>query len=319
MRRRHVLELAAYGAAYVALPGPARAQNATLEKIRVAAPPSDALTPLYYGLQTGAFRRAGIDLEIVLTSSGGAAVTAMTAGTYEVANTSLIAAFAAHSRGIPIVLVAPQVVYTPQNPFMLLQMAADSTYKTGADLNGKTIAVISLNAIDQLGVIEWVDKHGGDSKTLKFVEVPPSVAADAIAQHRVAAGMMFEPFLDASIAAGTTKTLADAFGAIGGTFMFAGYVSRSDWAGDHPDLVRKFLRVTEDMSAYSNTHPADTAAIMADVTKIPLSEMLKIKRVANATVLDPKMVQPLIDAAARDHIIPQSFPAADLFWNERRK
>jgi NitT/TauT family transport system substrate-binding protein len=319
MLRRHVLGLAAYSAAGIGLPRPARAQTPTLEKIRVAAPPSDALTPLYYGLQTGAFRRAGIDLEMVLTASGGAAVTAVTAGTYEVANTSLIAAFSAHSRGIPITIVAPQVVYTAASPFMLLQTGATSPYKTGADLNGKTISVISLNAIDQLGVMAWVDKHGGDSKTLKFVEVPPSVAADAIAQHRVDAGMMFEPFLDSSISAGTTRTLADAFGAIDRTFMFAGYVGRTDWANEHPDLLRNFLRVIEELSAYTNAHANETAAMMADVTNIPLPVMQKIRRAVNATTLDPKLVQPLIDASARYHLIPQSFPATEIVWNDRKK
>jgi NitT/TauT family transport system substrate-binding protein len=226
---------------------------------------------------------------------------------------------AAHTRGIPIVLVAPQAVYTAENPFSLLQVAPDSTFKTGADLNGKTISVFGINDINQLSTSAWVDKHGGDSRTLKFIEIPPSLTADAIAQHRIDAGELLEPALDASIAAGTTKTLADAYGAIARTFMFGAYVARSDWADDHPDLTRRFLRVTIEMSRYTNAHPAETAEMMAEITKIPLPILQKMKRVVCATSFEPRMVQPLIDAAAHYHQIPQGFPATDFFWNDRRR
>ena len=316
MRRRHLIGLAAGSVASTALPSRTRAQG-TLETIHLAAPLSDALTPLYYGLHIGAFQRAGIDLEMVPTVSGTVATTAVVAGTYEIANTSLLAAMAAHTRGVPIVLVAPQAVYTAANPFTLLQIAPDSTFKTGADLNGKTISVFGINDINQLTTSAWVDKHGGDSKTLKFIEIPPSLTPEAIAQHRVDAGELLEPTLDASLAAGTTKTLADAFGAIARTFMFGAYVARRDWADAHADLARRFLRVTIEMSAYTNAHPAETAEMMAELTKIPLPIMQKMKRVVCATSLDPRMVQPLIDAAAHYHQIPQAFPAADFFWNDR--
>ena len=135
---------------------------------------------------------------MVPTTSGTAATTAVIAGTYEAANTSLLAAMAAHTRGIPIVLIAPQAVYTAENPFSLLQVAPDSTFKTGADLNGKTISVLGINDINQLSTSAWVDKNGGDSKTLKFVEIPPGLTADAIAGHRVEAGELLEPLLAAS-------------------------------------------------------------------------------------------------------------------------
>jgi NitT/TauT family transport system substrate-binding protein len=196
----------------------------------------------------------------------------------------------------------------------MLQVAADSPYKSGADLNGKIMATAALNDLSQLSISAWVDKNGGDSKTLKFVEIPNTATDEALVQHRIAAANLLEPLLDASIAAGHTKTIGDPNGAISPKFMFAAYVGRADWAKEHSDLLRRFVRVAGQAATYTNAHTAETASMMSEITKIPLPIMQRMKRVACATTLDSRMVQPLIDAAVKYKTIAQAFPAKDLFF-----
>lgn len=318
MRRGDLIKLAAASGAYVAAPSVVRAQGA-LETLHLAAIPSDALTPLYYGIKNNYFQQVGIDLQIMPAASGTAATTAVIAGTYELANTSLVPAFEAHTRGIPILIVAPQAMYSPEVPFSLLQIAADSPYKAGADLNGRICACGALNDISQLVTRGWVDKTGGDSRTLKFVEIPSSATDAALVQHRVAAGILLEPLLDESIAAGHTKTIGDAFGAIAHSYMTSAYVGRSDWAAAHPDLLRRFVRAANQAAVYTNVHPTETAAMMSEITKIPLPIMQKMKRVVCGTSFDPQLIQPLIDAAAKYKQIPAAFPAKDMYFTDALK
>ena len=314
LRRDVLVQFSAAASVFATSVRPAGAAG-TLEKVRLTAIPSDALTPLYYALQTGAFRRAGIDLEITPAMTGTAATTAVIAGAYDIANSSLIPVMAAHLKGIAITIVAPQAVYTAENPFALLQVAPDATFKTGNDLNGKIVAVSALNDSSQLSISAWVEKNGGDAASLKFVEVPTVATDEAIAQHRVAAGLLLEPMLDSSLLAGRTKTLGDAYGAIARTFMFAAYVGRPDWAKNNADLLRRFVLVAGQAAAYTNTHPADTASMMSDITKIPLPVMQRMKRVVCATSLDARLVQPVIDTAAKFKQIGRSFPAKELFFS----
>lgn len=313
MRRLSLIQLASLSAASVVLPRRVNAQS-TPEKIRLIAIPSDALTPLYYGLKNDLYLKAGIDLEIITASSGSAAATAVIAGSYEIANSSLLPIMTAHLRDIPITIVCPQAVYTPENPFTLLQIPADSSAKSGADLNGKTVAVSALNDSAQLSISAWVDAHGGDATTLKFVEIPAAATDEALAQHRVAAGLILEPQLDMALAAGKTKTLGDAYGAIGKKFMFAAYVGRIDWAMQHPDLLKRFVTVTAQAATYTNAHPMQTAGMMSEITKVPLPIMQHMKRVVCATSLDPSLVQPLIDAAVKYHQISRAFPAKEILF-----
>jgi NitT/TauT family transport system substrate-binding protein len=311
MRRRETLGLLT-GAALA--PSYAGAQG-TLEKIRMVAPPAEDLTNLYYAIKTGMFAREGIEVEMIPASSGAAATTAVLTGTYEVARTSLLVVLAAHLRNIPVVIVAPSIVNTARNPFAELQIAVDAPYKTGADFNGKTMAVPTLGDINALATKAWVDKNGGDWRSVKFVEIPNVAIAAAIAEHRVAGAILQSPQLDASVAAGTTKTLADAYSAIAPVFMGAAYVARGDWAAQHAETLRRFVRVLAEAAGYVNTHPAETAPLVAELTKIEIANTAKMHRTLNGTTLDAALVQPVIDAAAKYELIARTFPARELFWD----
>jgi NitT/TauT family transport system substrate-binding protein len=313
MQRRAVIT--GLGAAAAALLAPARARSqAALERIQVAAAPAEDLTNLYYAIKTGAFARAGIEVLMVPASSGAAATTAVITGTYEAARTSLIVLLSAHLRGIPVAIVAPSIVNRAQNPFALLQVAADTPYKTGTDLNGKTVGTPSLGDINSLATRSWVDKNGGDSATLKFVEIPLAAMEAALVEKRIAAGMMGSPHLDASLAAGTTRTIGNAYGAIAPLFMGAAYVARTEWANQHAEALRRFVRTLATATAYVNGHGAETAPLVSELTKITVANVATMHRTLNGTTLDPALVQPVIDAAAKYGLIARGFPARELFW-----
>jgi N-methylhydantoinase A len=312
MRRSQALAgLALASAAAFAAPRRALAQ-AALPKIQLAGPPTEDLTSLFYAIKNGLFVKEGFELELVATSSGTAATAAVVAGSYQLAKTSTLPVFNAHNRGIPIAIVAPELVYNAKSIYALLQIPVDSTVKTGADLNGKTIGVPALNDLNQLATRAWVDKNGGDWRSLKFVEVPNSVVEAALQQHRIDAGMMQSPQLDASIAAKTTRTLGDGYGAIAPTFYIGGFIARSDWAAANADIVRKFNRVMAQASGYVNTHPAETLGLMSELTGITIAPGEKIHRSQLGTVMDEALLQPVIDAAAKYEVIAHGFPAKEL-------
>ena len=64
-------------------------------------------------------------------------------------------------------------------------VAANPTVKSGKDLNGKTIGTPGLNTLGEYGVRAWVDANGGDSTTLRFVELPFPVMPAALARRAV--------------------------------------------------------------------------------------------------------------------------------------
>ena len=283
-----------------------------LVTIHVAGTVDDAKTPLYYAIKTGMYRKAGLDVQIVVTSSGSAATTAVITGASEMGTGSLLSVATAYLRGIPIVVAANAALADSTILNSGILIAADSPLKTGADMNGKTVGVPALNDVNTLYTSLWVDNHGGDSKTLKFVEVPNVVTAEALAGHRIDMAVMQQPQLTAAVESGKARVLAPAVIATN-PYVFSTYFVNKDWAAKHPDAVRTFARVSYAAAAYTNTHHDATAAMMAEITKIPLAIFDKMPRYRAATSSDPTLMQPLINAAASYKQLPREFPAKELF------
>ncbi len=294
-------------------PSIVRAQ--TLEKVRLAGVGTDDLTPVFYAIKNGLYQKAGLDVEVVRTSSGTAATQAVISGAYEMGKGSLIASLVAHLKGLPLTIIGNGALWDPKSPFSMMVVAADSTVKTGADLNGKILSSAALNDLNQLAMSAWIDKTGGDSKSLKWIELPNSAAGAALAEHRVVATCLNEPQLSAALETGKVRILAPCYSAIGDHFAFTVYFAQPEWAAKHADAIKKWVRVTYDAAAYTNEHHAETAAMMADVTKIPLSIIEKMARVNGSTSSDPALIQPCINMAAKYNNIAHAFPAKDLYFN----
>ncbi len=312
LKRRQLLRAAAL--APLALWSASRPASAA-EALQIAGVPSEDMTDCYYAVKTGMFARSGLDVSLIATSSGAAATAAVVSGTYPIGKSSLLALMNAHLKGIPLVAIAPAILNEPQNARSLLQIAPDSPYKTGADLNGKTIGVPALGDATSVAIRAWVDKTGGDWRSLKFVEFPNAALEAAIVAHRVDAAILQTPQLDISLEAGTTKTLSYANEAIAPRFILAGYVALADWAQHHADEVRTFASTLASATTYVNTHRPETAPVVAEFTKATLANVAKMHRTTNPTTLDPALIQPLIDAAAKYGILERAFPAREIIWS----
>jgi NitT/TauT family transport system substrate-binding protein len=309
---RLIAALAVLALLSLAVP-PSSAQTPLL-KIRLGGVPTDDLTPVVYAVDAGLYKKAGLDVEVIPTSSGTAATTAAVTGAYEMGKGSAIASFVAHLKNLPLVLTANGAIWNPAVPFNELLVAADSTTKTGADLNGKTIGVPALNDLNTLVISAWVDKNGGDSKTLKFIEIPNTLAAPALIAHRIDADAVQDPELAHALAAGGVKSIAEPYSAISTHFAFGVYFANKDWAEAHPQAMHDFTRITYQAAAYANSHHAETAALMSQFSKVPVEVYQKMARVESATSSDPALLQPFIDAAAKYKLISNPFPAKDLFF-----
>lgn len=174
----------------------------------------------------------------------------------------------------------------------------------------------SLNDLNTLATSAWVDQNGGDSKSLKFVELSASAQTPAVVEHRVDAVVLTQPYLSLALDSGKVRVLGLAWSAISPSFMFGAWFAMNDWAAKHLSIVRTFARVTSQAAQYTNIHHSETASLLADASKIPIETIDKMSRVDTATALDPMLIQPMIDASAKYKLLPHGFPAKDLIFSE---
>lgn len=293
---------------------PQTAAAQALATLRAVSAIDDPATPFLYAMDSGLFRKNGLDASIERATSGAASAAAVVGGSFEVGKASVISFLSAHVHGLPLVAVAAAGDYDAARPSTAaLAVRPDAPIHSGADLNGKTIAVSALNDLFSIAARAWVDAHGGDSATVKLIELPTSTAVEGVVSGRVDAAVVVQPFLSRALDSGSLRVIGDPPSALGNHhtdslwFMTATYVQKN------PDVVNRFMRTIRDAAIYVNGHPAETAPLLAKFAGVRPGDALKL-RTLQGTRLDVANLQPMIDAAARYKLIPERIDAHDLIY-----
>jgi NitT/TauT family transport system substrate-binding protein len=299
----------ALGGAFLAAPAAAYAQ--TSAKLTLGAVGEESVTPALWGVQGGIFKKDGLDVDVQSASSGTAIAAGVAGGAYSIGKSSLPSVITAHAKGLPFFLVAGGSLYDTKFPYSVLTCKADSPLKTAADLNGKILSVPALSDITTFATKAWIDSHGGDSSTLKLVELPFAQTADALAAGRVDAGFIADPILQQALDAKKVRVFAHAFDAVSPQFMVTGWFVTGDYLAKNKDVLEKFNRGMQDASKYIVGHPADAVSTLSKFSKVDADVIARSHRIGYAT-LDPKYVQPVIDILAKYKAIPAAFDAKEI-------
>jgi NitT/TauT family transport system substrate-binding protein len=145
---------------------------------------------------------------------------------------------------------------------------------------------------------------------VKFVEIPDSATAAALAQGRIDATTISEPDLENALRGPDARLLADSYNAIAKDFLLGAYFTTRDYAAAHPEIVRAFASAMAETYRWANRHHAETAQILEKYTKQQVIPTMP--RVIYSERLSPQIVQPLIDAAAKYGALKASFPASEM-------
>lgn len=289
---------------------PVEAQTAPVT-VRVASTVTGTIAPLLYGLKSGAFSKAGLDVQLSKSQNGAAVAASVVGGSVDIGNASMPALYLAHEHGVPLTIIAPTGIYDAKVPFGAFIVQKDGPLRAPADFNGQTIGVSAIGDIGSLALRTWVDKNGGDSRSLKFVEIGMSAIAAAVQAGRVAAGEIGYPQLAAAIESGAFRTVP-AFDALGPEYALSAWFTTSDYSAKNPSVVRTFARVNAEMASYCNGHPAEIIPTLAEWTGMEAAVIAKMPKSTYGTVPRPALFQSTIDAAARYGVLKAAFPVREM-------
>jgi NitT/TauT family transport system substrate-binding protein len=246
----------------------ARGDAQSQTTVRIATIPIEPGAEVYFAKEKGFFAKAGLDADIQPMQGGSAIAAALVSGAIDIGFLAIDALAAIHRKGVQLVALAPGTEYlspfTTQNAALLVP--ARSLVQKAQDLNGKTVAVISLNSLTHTAVRTWMDKNGGDASTVKFVEIPSSAMATALGASRVDAAEVAEPFIGEAKKYG--RVLEYGFDSIAKRFITTGWCSTPQWARDHAALADRFAVAMRATATWANANPQESGAILASDLKL---------------------------------------------------
>jgi NitT/TauT family transport system substrate-binding protein len=308
MRRIRWAVLLLSAAVVFAPSGMPSAQENTI-KVGVNLTTSDA--DPWYAADTGIFKKLGLTVDIQTLTGGAAIASAVASGALDVGVSNMLSLGNAVAHGIPIKVIAPGFLYDTAAPLSRVMVAPNSGIQTAKDLNGKTVCGISVGGMDQLAMYAWIDKNGGDSSTVRFIELTPASQIEGVESGRVAACTLGEPYASDALSSKRLRAIGATYDAVAPTFMMVGYFAGNDWIAKNPALARKFYQAMGEASVWAAAHPEEAAAIDRKYMKANITRVHE----KPSRVLSPELLQPVLDGALKYKLISRPVSGSEMIWS----
>jgi NitT/TauT family transport system substrate-binding protein len=308
--RRAALAGAASWALAAAVARPALGQPAG-DAIPVCTAPNDSSGPMFYATDLGYYKAAGLNINLTLLANSGGIPAGLASGAYSIVGLPVTLVALAREKGIPMVMIAPLSLYVSTTPDHAIVVPKNSPFRKASDLNGKTIAVRDLGNMSYLAARAWMDKNGGDSKSVHWYELPDTLDAAALQAGRLDAASISEPALDAALQGGDIRVLAPVFDAIAPRFLVSGCVTTDAFAKAHPDLIRTYADVMAKTSRWANANQAKSGPMLERVSGAPVP--VSAPRTIYSDRLHVAEVQPVLDLLVASGQLKNPVRANELF------
>jgi NitT/TauT family transport system substrate-binding protein len=198
---------------------------------------------LFVGMDKGFFKAEGLELETVPMAGGAVISQGVTSGDLQFGWSNVISLYQAHVEGFDFKLIAGGATNVrAKNESHAIEVVKASPVIRAKDLEGKTVAVNTLNNIVHLMAMAWLDKNGASSSKVKFVEIPfPNMEA-ALAAGKIDAASIHEPFATAAVEKGTARVLTQPWGEVLPKFLIASWFASEKWIQKNRDTAQAFVR-----------------------------------------------------------------------------
>ena len=268
---------------------------------------------MFVAMEKGFFKAEGLTLETVPMQGGAVIVQGVTSGDLQFGWTNVISLYQAHVAGFDFKIVSGGATNVKdKHESHALQVMKNSPIKRAKDLEGKTVAVNTLNNIVHLLAMAWVDKNGGDSKKVKFVEVPfPKMEAVLVA-GRVDAISVHEPFVTAASEKGEVRVLVKPWGDVLQKFLIASWFGSEKWLAKNKAAAAAFVRGLEQGVETLQSDPEASRAAMVKWTGLKPELAAKIGLPLFEKTIAEKDLQATIDLTVKYKLIARAFKAREV-------
>ena len=225
---------------------------------------------LEYGVEQGFFDDQRLDVEVTPSQGGATVVPAVVSGDSDIAGSNVVSVLLAQSKDIPIKIVAPGtfVRTDEQQDFSAILVPGDSDIRSPRDLEGKTLAVNTLENVAELTAKESLTKQGVDVSGIELAEVDFPDMNGALAQGRVDAAFQIEPFVSLGLKEGNRVIDRPYVGTKPG-LQIGSYFTSEQFLAENADVVDRFRQGVADTAAAISEDPEAFREFLPKASEIP--------------------------------------------------
>jgi NitT/TauT family transport system substrate-binding protein len=237
-------------AAFLALTAPNAASAQTTLRVGKAQANQFAFIPADVGVETGIFKKHGLDLDISSFAGDAKMVQALTAGSLDIALGGS-PSFAAIIKGAPMKAVA---VFSGAPNIIMLVVLKDSPLKTVDDLKGKTISVSGAGSLTFWLTQQLSRRRGWGDDGIKITPLGASEAQiAALMTHQIDGTTTDSVTVDKFVESGNGRILVK-FGEYFPDFVTSCIYANTALIESKPDVLKAFLAGWFETIGYMRDH-----------------------------------------------------------------
>lgn len=279
--------------------GSTSAMGADPVKVTIGALTISETAPLWGAVKAGVFADHGLDVTIQPIQGGAQAMPALINGEVDFTVGQPFGVMRARDQGLPVSIISNYAESLREGPDInSVVTGAGTGITTAKDLSGKTVAVNSLGAAGDLTIKAAVDADGGDSSTIKFVEVAfPDVPAQ-IEAGNIDAAWVPEPFVSMVVGAGGARVVDPYQATIPGLPTLVVQATQKT-IDEKPELVQAMREALADAFTWSEANESEMRQSLVDNMSLPADAAANLPLPHFTATIDRTTLQALADLAVK--------------------
>lgn len=293
------------------------AADGELTEVSIGVIPIVDVAPIYLGVQEGIFEEHGLDVDLTLAQGGAAIIPAVMSGDFDFGFSNITSMVIARSQGLELQVVAPgpQTTGEAGDDFSSLLVPEDSDVESIADLEGQSVAVNTLNNINDTVLKEGLRQAGGDRDAMDLVEVAFPDMGGQLESGNVDAIMAVEPFATMAKDNGAREIFSPYAEPIP-DLTIAAYFASNERIEEDPDTVNAFIAAMKEAQQYAEDHPDDAKAILSEYSSIEPDVVDELTMPKFPQQVTRDSIQTIIDLSVDTGLIPDEIDIDDLLHED---
>jgi len=238
--------------------------------LKIGLIPIADVAPVFLGQKKGFFKEQNITLDPQFAAGGAAITPAVVSGDFDIGFSNTVSLLIAGSKNLPVQIISQGVLGDADDSKVWedLLVKKDGPIKTAKDLEGKTVAVNTLNNICGVTINASLEKEGVDISKIKYAEVPFPEMVGALQKGRVDGACVVEPFVSQGKANGM-KGIDPFYFNTAPNLTVAAYFASKEYIAKNEAVVDRFVTAMKKSLDYAQAHPDEVRGVLTEYTEIP--------------------------------------------------
>ena len=232
-------------------------QPKTEEVIRVGHLKDDHHSALFIAQAKEMYEKEGLKVETIEFNAGPDLVKAAATGQIDIGYCGTPPAVTGIAKGVPI-----KVVAAVNQEGSGIVAGNNTGIQRIEDLKGKTVAIPMKGSIQDVLLQMTLKEHGINPEDVNIIEMQVPLMPKALEAGRIDAFIAWEPYVSMAETKGYGHTILYSKD-IWKDHPCCVVIATDQFIKEHPDLLRKFLKVHIEATEYLNSHKEESATIVA--------------------------------------------------------